>query len=684
MASSSTSRTTGTASRPSLAPPASSSTVHRRHSLFGTEDRIILDIGSRLCKVGFSGEAQPRRVFRTVELAARPGVEQLYDGPNGVRAAPGDDEVLRQDALLWDLNLMRAKDAVHRRQLLKAKVTVLLKRVYQEVLMVDPTQRRVIIVENPLTPIVLRQIISAVLFDVLKVSAVSPVISPLLSTLSIGSMTAVVLSVGVLETTVLPIDHGRPILSHFATTSRAGRSLQGRLRALLLRYGRLVNQTEGSNDSTRSTGKVTRDVLTQAVLEDVLVRACFVAQSSASNRASEITITVEPPSSPSQRRKQRRENVLAATDKTPDWQRGHTGDRDAIVKATEALHLYDEADDVKLLQRLRARYEASSTCPPIAVALPSKRDAPGPEDFSIFPTSPSTFELPSGASRPGKPLKQHLIVPGWIRERVADFFWDDARAFRSGESRAEDIDDGDDEEEGSCDITNLVLGTLCRLPIDMRRRLAGSILVTGGPASLPGFTTRVRKELQARLDAIPDVGEGARHSNEVHLDGTHVGGKKAARGNRTGRRNDALYASFKQLRDYIAVLNDENPNDNDDNDESQDDERTGSRGGTAAAIPPALHAWYGASLVGALKLSSVETMKREDWDAIKAAKAAEHSQGGDQRSPGTSGTGVSSSRPALASVMATRGSFMGVVSGLETGSHGGLESVTRMMGRSSL
>lgn len=35
----------------------------RRHSLYGTEDRIILDPGSRLWKVGFSGEGRPRDVF---------------------------------------------------------------------------------------------------------------------------------------------------------------------------------------------------------------------------------------------------------------------------------------------------------------------------------------------------------------------------------------------------------------------------------------------------------------------------------------------------------------------------------------------------------------------------------------------------------------------------------------------
>jgi len=35
----------------------------RRHSLYGTEDRVIIDPGSRVWKVGFSGEGRPRDVF---------------------------------------------------------------------------------------------------------------------------------------------------------------------------------------------------------------------------------------------------------------------------------------------------------------------------------------------------------------------------------------------------------------------------------------------------------------------------------------------------------------------------------------------------------------------------------------------------------------------------------------------
>lgn len=41
-------------------------TTTRRHSLYGVEDRVIIDPGSRIWKVGFSGEGRPRDVFYAV------------------------------------------------------------------------------------------------------------------------------------------------------------------------------------------------------------------------------------------------------------------------------------------------------------------------------------------------------------------------------------------------------------------------------------------------------------------------------------------------------------------------------------------------------------------------------------------------------------------------------------------
>jgi len=44
----------------------------RRHSLYGTEDRIIIDPGSKYWKVGFSGEGKPRQVYQVVQAENEP------------------------------------------------------------------------------------------------------------------------------------------------------------------------------------------------------------------------------------------------------------------------------------------------------------------------------------------------------------------------------------------------------------------------------------------------------------------------------------------------------------------------------------------------------------------------------------------------------------------------------------
>lgn len=53
--------------------PHASSSLRPRHSLYGTEDRIVLDLGSRVWKVGFSGESEPRVCLNVLELLGTEG-----------------------------------------------------------------------------------------------------------------------------------------------------------------------------------------------------------------------------------------------------------------------------------------------------------------------------------------------------------------------------------------------------------------------------------------------------------------------------------------------------------------------------------------------------------------------------------------------------------------------------------
>jgi actin-related protein 10 len=124
--------TSGSASK--TASPHYSTSLRSRHSLYGTEDRVVLDLGSRCWKVGYSGEPSPRAVLDISEFATG------------------------TDASLWDNSEMLA----HR-------VQEGLRKVFFDVLLADPKQRKVIVLENPLAERRVKESIAEVLFGNLHV-----------------------------------------------------------------------------------------------------------------------------------------------------------------------------------------------------------------------------------------------------------------------------------------------------------------------------------------------------------------------------------------------------------------------------------------------------------------------------------------------------------------------------------
>ena len=78
----------------------------RRHSLYGVEDRVVIDPGSRIWKVGFSGEGRPRDVF-------------YGGGPNGPQ--------------FWKLNCAKdLYDRAEEEKLLEVRLQACLRSVFHE------------------------------------------------------------------------------------------------------------------------------------------------------------------------------------------------------------------------------------------------------------------------------------------------------------------------------------------------------------------------------------------------------------------------------------------------------------------------------------------------------------------------------------------------------------------------
>ncbi|RXW16331.1 hypothetical protein EST38_g9526 [Candolleomyces aberdarensis] len=114
-------------------------TTTRRHSLYGVEDRVVIDPGSRIWKVGFSGEGKPRDVFYTT-------------GQTG--------------EALWQLS--RTSDPQDRAEgdrILEIRLQQCLRSVFHDSLLTDPKARKVIIVEGPLLPIYIKEMMARILFE---------------------------------------------------------------------------------------------------------------------------------------------------------------------------------------------------------------------------------------------------------------------------------------------------------------------------------------------------------------------------------------------------------------------------------------------------------------------------------------------------------------------------------------
>lgn len=186
------------------------------------------------------------------------------------------------------------------------------------------------------------------------------------------------------------------------------------------------------------------------------------------------------------------------------------------------------------------------------------------------------------ASHPAGTGRGTLRIPGWVRERAAEVLFD-----------------GGDIDESS--VVEIVLETLLSVPVDLRKTLASSILVVGGTSMLPGFIPRLQDELLRMLPRLPSTSSGFE--------------KRSGPPARPQRCAYRPYESLRPLHPYIAILNNPSP-------PPPADPNIPSNAGKAPAFTPALLPWIGGSLAGSLKISGME-VSREKWDEAAAEDGEE-------------------------------------------------------------
>ncbi|KAJ7285155.1 fungal-specific actin related protein [Mycena rebaudengoi] len=508
-------------------------TTTRRHSLYGVEDRVIIDAGSRIWKVGFSGEGRPRDVFHA-------------GGPN--------------EAPLW--NLGRATDPAEKDEqdkLLEVKLERCLRSVFHDSLLTDPKARKVILVEHPLLPLYIKDMMARILFENLQVPSVSFASSHLLSLFAVGRITGLVVDCGHLETVALPIFAARPLFPHLRTTPLAGARLTSHLRALLLLFGTYLppptSLSAAANipAANRST-RVPQEVLTDAVVEEIKARCCFVGdalghshetrEATPAEEASEMDI---PPSDSTQS-----ESDFSHAGRDSDFS-VHRASSEFSVISNPRVPAADNPRGEGHLQALAGLYNRHSTA----------------TDLHMRVVPPASQQTGTGRGT--------LIIPGWVRERTAEVLFE-----------------GGDVDESS--TAEVILASLLKVPVDLRKTFASSILVVGGTSMLPGFIPRLHNELLRAAAPPPPPARNPTRSD---------------RPDRPSPPSYDPYASLRPLLPYFAILNNPNP-------PPATSTRAGANAGKAPAFSPATMAWVGGSLAGSLKTGGTE-VNREQWDLADAA-----------------------------------------------------------------
>ena len=192
---------------------------------------IVLDIGAAFTKVGYVGESTPRAIIRTPYNFDSIEITSLYD---------------------------TLVDFVH--------------KLYFETLLVNPKDRRVVLVESILADTRLKNELVKVLFQHFEVLSILFAPSHLMPIFGLGLQNGLVMDVGYNSASVIPIYQGVPILRAWQALPLGGNAVHQSLRQELSLKG---TSKTGEEDFVQIQTE-TADDLAENIIEDIKVRLCFV------------------------------------------------------------------------------------------------------------------------------------------------------------------------------------------------------------------------------------------------------------------------------------------------------------------------------------------------------------------------------------------------------------------------
>lgn len=525
----------------------SSGFLRSRHSLYGTDDRVVFDPGSRVCLVGFSGEANPRAGL------------VVPDDLNALEHAQGRHHsfsTIQSESFVSSIT--EDEDSQGSISDADGLLSRLFRTLFLNHLLSDPRQRKVLILESPLLRQTRKAAIARTLFQHLSVPSISFVPHSLCALLAVGRSTGLVIDVGQLETTIVPTFESRPLLSRLVYTSRSSHSLSQRIAVLVARFAMFVPDQQGNhplglssssqrNQRPTQAGKVPRELITKSFIEKVQSKLCLV--------------DMDPPPM--------KGNDGNNNDQGVDTQmEEETREEFSSSSSLNEKGIWSsEANDYKFLDSLERRYKPFSKTSDAQISIPSTQ-------LASTSSSSSNTLIPGGT----------VLIPGWIRQSAFEVLFEK----------------GDEDELA---ISEAILECLLKVPIDLRKSMISSILVTGGTAMCPGFISRLRVETLRILLLSSDDDPNPNLSRTKKEKYTKVPTK-------------SRYHELYSLRQSLAILND--PCLSFDRDPSKSDQPFGIDkinfdlgAGSAPPFSPNTLAWIGASIAGALKTSSDEITREK-------------------------------------------------------------------------
>ncbi|KAI8901994.1 hypothetical protein BC833DRAFT_547514 [Globomyces pollinis-pini] len=203
----------------------STTSLLRKASFYGSEDRVIIEIGTLLTKLGYSGELNPRHILKTPDLSTLDSIYQF------------------------------------------------IKFIHQILIVNDERTRKVIFVESVhLNLIDKRNWLDALLLK-FNFNSVSFIPSCNLALMVFAQPNGLIIDIGFNETIVIPVFDNRPLYNYYTSVPNAGKHITQRLKTLLI-HAKIVTDI---TDSGISTTTEFLDTLSDWDIEKIKVQIALAA-----------------------------------------------------------------------------------------------------------------------------------------------------------------------------------------------------------------------------------------------------------------------------------------------------------------------------------------------------------------------------------------------------------------------